>query len=212
LSALEQVSATRWRVLAGIAGPAAFVSAWALLGASRDGYSPVGDPISRLAAVGADTRPLMTAGMVTFGVCVAFHGPALRRHHGRGAAAAASITAGATVAVAAMPLEGWGGSTGHAAAAFVAYGALAGVPAAAAPGLARRGQRAAAAVSLAAAGLVVSALAASVIVDGGSGLWQRVGLTAGDVWLACSAATMLRRPARPGPEDRQRRRGSGVSG
>lgn len=200
MSALEQVSATRRRALAGIAGPAAFVSTWALLGASRDGYSPVDDPISRLAAVGADTRPLMTAGMVTFGVCVAFHGPALRRHHGRSAAAAASITAGATLGVAAMPLEGWGGSTGHAAAAFVAYGALAGVPAATAPGLARRGQRAAAAVSLAIAGLVVSALAASVIVDSGSGLWQRVGLTAGDVWLACSAATMLR--GRRGPDPR----------
>ena len=47
------MSAPRWRAFAGIAGPATFIAAWSVLGATRSGYSPVHDPISRLAAVEA---------------------------------------------------------------------------------------------------------------------------------------------------------------
>ena len=58
------------KVVAGVVGPSAFVAAWAIAGARRDGYSPVDDAISRLAEVGASSRPVMNAGFVTFGVAV----------------------------------------------------------------------------------------------------------------------------------------------
>jgi hypothetical protein len=41
------------------------------------GYSPVQESISRLAAVGAPKRRLMTAGFVCFGVAVPAYGVAL---------------------------------------------------------------------------------------------------------------------------------------
>ena len=59
-------------------GPAAFVAAWAVSGATTDGYSPVHDAISDLAAVGAPTRVAMTAGFVVFGVGLIAFGFALR--------------------------------------------------------------------------------------------------------------------------------------
>ena len=62
----------------GIVGPAAFVSAWLVGGAMRRGYMPVDAGISRLAAVGAPTRPLMMAGFVGFGVGVPVYAVALR--------------------------------------------------------------------------------------------------------------------------------------
>ena len=42
--------------LGGMVGPAAFVGAWAVLGARLPGYDPTQDAISRLAADGAPTR------------------------------------------------------------------------------------------------------------------------------------------------------------
>src|SRR5258708_7519274 len=63
----------------GLIGPAAFVGAWALGGALKEGYSPTNDAISRLAAIGASTRPLMTSGFVCFGIAVPAYALALRR-------------------------------------------------------------------------------------------------------------------------------------
>ena len=56
------MTSRRRRLLAagGVAGPAAFIGAWVAGGIRAKGYDPLVDPISRLAASGAATRPLMT--------------------------------------------------------------------------------------------------------------------------------------------------------
>ena len=45
----------RARALGGVVGPGVFIATWAVLGARAEGYSPVQDPISRLAATDAST-------------------------------------------------------------------------------------------------------------------------------------------------------------
>ena len=52
--------------MGGIVGPAAFIGAWVAGTVVLDGYSPITDAISRLAAVGADTRWLMSTGFLAF--------------------------------------------------------------------------------------------------------------------------------------------------
>jgi len=169
--------------IAGVAGPVAFVGAWAVSGAVTDGYSPARDAISDLAALGAPTRPWMTAGMVAFGVAM----PVFARLLPRPAARAAIAAGVGTLAVAALPLDPGTEVPAHAVAAGASYLALAGVPAFAGN----------APVALAALGL----LGASVVVDGASGLLQRAGLTLVDVWIVQRAL----RPC-PAPEGMPRQR------
>ena len=57
-----------------IAGPVAFVTAWAALGAGAGGYDPARDAISRLAALGAPTRPAMTAGLLALAAGMGLYG------------------------------------------------------------------------------------------------------------------------------------------
>ena len=92
--------------LTGVAGPLAFISAWTLgaVGTGMD-YSSIDDAISRLAAMGADTRWLMTAGFVVFGISLPVFGGALRRTLTGGAWLAAVLTGLATLGVAATPLD-----------------------------------------------------------------------------------------------------------
>ena len=101
----------RDRVLAagGVVGPVAFVAAWTVCGAVTDGYSPVQDAISDLAAVGAPTRVAMTAGFVVFGIGVIAFGFALRAALHSRAWIAAIGTGACTIGVAATPLGGWSG-------------------------------------------------------------------------------------------------------
>src|SRR5216684_8341678 len=61
-------SVTRWLALGGVVGPAVFVADWAILGIVRPQYSPIHDAISRLAELGASTRPAMTAGFIVDGL------------------------------------------------------------------------------------------------------------------------------------------------
>ncbi len=89
----------------GIIGPAAFIGAWALGGAITSGYSPVEDAISRLAAVHAETRPLMTAGFVIFGVGLPVYACALRDALAGPAWCTAAAAGIATLLVAAAPLD-----------------------------------------------------------------------------------------------------------
>ena len=116
------------RTWAGVAGPVVFITAWSALGARRSGYDPVHDPISRLAAVGTSTRPAMTAGFVAFTAGVGAYAPVLRANYGAATGRAATLTAAATLGVAALPLDGPGGDQAHAVAAFAAYATLAAVP------------------------------------------------------------------------------------
>ena len=135
------------------------------------GYSPIDDPISRLAEVGTSTRPLMTAGFVTFGVAVpAF---ALTDRHALGApATAALVVAGlGTLGVAATPLHPVDDVPLHAVAAIAGYVGLA-----AAPMLSRSDRS----VPL---GVVSALCLAATGLGPAHGLLQRTGLTIVDAWI-----------------------------
>jgi len=168
------------------AGPLVFVSAWAVGGARTPGYSPVHDAISRIAAVGAPERRLMTAGFLAYGAFAllgasGIGGSVVARIRG-----ALVVNAAATVAVGLLPLDrSNGGDTLHAVAATVGYVSLAVIPAVAARPLARAGRRPAAAASIGAAVVIAACLVATTVTDA-SGLAQRIGLTTGDAWLVAA--------------------------
>ena len=193
---------TRRRLLAvgGVAGPAAFVGAWAVLGATRQDYSPAHDAISRLAALGAPTRTAMTVGLVGYGVGVVVYAVALRDAVRGWAWAAAALSGAATFGVAAFPLGPPGNDIAHGTFATTAYAAVAATPLlAAGPMSARSGpgwgpmSRAAAALS---AGLLLGTTAGPW-----TGLFQRLGLTVADLWIVASAVDLLRHRAPSGPEE-----------
>jgi hypothetical protein len=170
-----------------VIGPAVFVAAWTVGGVVTEGYSPVDDAISRLAAVGAPSRPLMTAGFLGFGVGMAAFATGLRTSLA-GPAWLAALAAGAcTAGVAAVPLDaGYDGL--HGALAGAGYAALVAVPATAARPLGRRGT-----VAVVVALIAGACLLASVVVDGPNGLFQRLGLTLLDAWVAVIALRLWRR-------------------
>ncbi len=184
-----------WRGVAwcGAIGPAAFISAWALGGAitSRD-YSPVEDTISQLAAVGAPTRPLMTAGMIVFGVALPVYAGAMRRSLPGRAWIAAATTGVATLGVAAAPLDHSDLVDGlHVVAAGAGYVTLAIIPLLARTALIAAGHHRLAAFGLATAAVAAVALPTSLAVSQ-TGLFQRIGLTAGDLFLIASVPVVVK--------------------
>jgi len=185
--------AVKRAALGGLIGPAGFVGAWAAGGAIKRGYSPVNDAISRLAAIGASTRPLMSGGFVCFGLAVPVYGLALKQALPGRAWMTAVATGAATLGVAAFPLGV--SSTGdvvHGCWATAGYVTLAATPLLAAKPLAAAGQRWAARASVA-TGVASGLCLAATVFGPAHGFWQRAGLTIGDVWLAASAAAMLSR-------------------
>jgi hypothetical membrane protein len=171
-------------------GPLAFVGSWALAGASTAGYSTVDDAISDLAAVGAPTRAAMTAGFVVFGLGVVAFGAALRDALDGRAGLACVVTATCTLGVAATPLGGWSGDTVHAVFAGLGYASLAAAPLLAARPFARRGRHGWARASRVAAIASALCLVASTL-GPAHGLWQRLGLSVGDVWIVVTALALL---------------------
>jgi hypothetical protein len=97
----------------------------------------------------------------------------------------------ATLGVAAFPLDGWAGDTAHGVAAGIGYVTLAATPLLAAGPLADLGHRRAALASriLGVASLVC--LGATML-DNHAGLFQRLGLILGDLWLVAAAVGILR--------------------
>ncbi len=176
--------------LGGIVGPAAFIGSWAVLGARLPGYDPTQDAISRLAAEGAPDQAWMTAGFVAFGVGVPLFGLVLRDELDGPAWATAIATGLATLGVAALPLDGWAGDVPHGVAATIGYLTLAATPLLAAGPLARLGRRPAALASRVVGMAALVALALTTV-DEHSGLFQRIGLTLGDLWLMVAAAGVL---------------------
>lgn len=184
----------------GVAGPASFVGAWLVGGLVAAGYDPLVDAISQLAREGAPTQPLMTAGLLAFGVLVpvwartlgaALDSPALRR--------VVTYAGLATLGVAALPLTRDPGGTQdalHAVAAGTGYVAMALTPLIAAPLLHRAGHARAAALSVAAGVVSTGALVGTLLIgEGGqvgSGGLQRLGLTVVDVWHVVAAGWVLR--------------------
>lgn len=187
------MSRTRpWLALGGIAGPVAFVAAWSILGAGRSGYSPVQDPISELAEVGAPSRAAMTAGLVAFGAGVGAYAPALHAALPGGAGPAVAASAAASLGIALFPLGTDLGDGPHAAAAAVAYLSLAATPVLGARTLIVRGKRRDAYLSIAAGIMIGVSLLASVLASQGVGLAQRIGLTVADVWIVATASAIIR--------------------
>ena len=182
---------TRWLAIGGIAGPAAFVGAW-VVGATRiPGYSMVDDAISRLAAVHAPTRVLMTGGFVGFSVGVGAFSVALRDRLPGRAWMVAATTAAATLGVAAFPLDHSSTvDTLHGAWATLGYVSLAATPLLAAGPLRAGGFPRAAVASRGVAAFSAACLAGTVA-GPAHGLFQRRGLSATDVWLAVAACAIL---------------------
>ena len=177
-------SAQRATAAAGVVGPAAFIGAWALGGVLLEGYSPVEDAISRLAARGADTAPLMTGGFVVFGLSMVAFSRFVRDAIGTFPALSVAATGLATLGVAATPLD-TGVDGLHGVFAFFGYATLAAAPLLAAPALRGRWRLG----SVIAGGLTAASLAATVL-GPANGLFQRTGLTIGDAWLAAVALGM----------------------
>ena len=171
-----------------IAGPVAFVTAWASLGAGAGGYDPTRDAISRLAALGAPTRPAMTAGLLALATGMGLYGVALRLcpPPGRrpGPAWLLPVANGVvTLAVAALPLGGRVDAA-HGVAATLGYVTLAAIPAVV-------GRRR---LSLGIGLLSGLCLLLTVLADDRDGLFQRLGLTIAQAWVVVSALALLRSP------------------
>lgn len=186
-------SSVRWRTVGGIGGPLAFVAAWGFLGHSRNGYSPIDDPISQLAAIDASSRWAMTAGFLAFGTGVSLYATEVRAVLPGGAGVAALTSGVATIGIAVTPLGSSLGGAAHATCAGVAYAALAATPVLGGRSLASQGHLAASRASTVAGIASGVALLASAFSSPRSGLFQRVGLTVGDAWIVVSACQMLRR-------------------
>lgn len=175
----------------GVVGPLAFIGAWTVAGlATSQPYSPIDDAISRLAAIGSDVRLLMTTGMVVFGIAIVLYAQALRSAVRSRSWIGATVTGLATIAVAALPLDHSDAVDDlHGVAAGVGYVSLALVPLLAVRPLIAAGQR-----QLGLAGGVLGAISAialpiSLAVDA-NGLFQRIGLTASDLWIVASVPTI----------------------
>ena len=158
----------------------AFVTAWAALGAGAGGYDPTRDAISRLAALGAPTRPAMTAGLLALAAGMGLYGVALRPRSVWALPVANGVL---TLAVAALPLGGrFDGA--HGIAAALGYVTLAAIPAVV-------GRRP---LSVAIALVSALCLVLTVLADDRDGLFQRLGLTVAQAWVAVSALGLLRSP------------------
>jgi len=186
--------------LGGVVGPVGFVGGWLAAGtATSIDYSPVHDAISRLAAVGSDTRVLMSAGFVAFGIGLPVYASALRRCVPGPAWITATMTGLATLGVAVTPLDRSSAFDAvHAACAAFGYLTLAATPILAARPLMQLGH-----TGLSRLGLGVGAVASVSLALSATalptGLFQRLGLTAGDVWIVATAVAMAggRLPMQP---------------
>ena len=181
----------RLAALGGVIGPAAFIGGWTVSAAiTSDAYSSIDDAISRLAAVGADSRPVMNAGFIGFGIGLPVYAVALRRAIGGRAWVTATAAGIATLAVAATPLDRSSAiDTAHAVAAGIGYIALAATPLLAARPLLRQGHRGLAGLGVAAGAVSgISLILASSSLP--TGFFQRLGLTAADLWIVASAVAI----------------------
>ncbi len=180
----------------GVVGPAGFVAAWVWAGATTKGYSPVHAAISRLAALGAPDRVVMTAGFVCFGLGVSAYSFALRVGLPGRSWVCAATTGIATLCVAAVPLNTSRFlDTVHGGFATVGYISLALTPLFAARSLGAAGFEREATASIVLGVLCGGCLAATAL-GPAHGLFQRLGLTVGDLWLVASAIAMYGRGSR----------------
>ncbi|WP_421119388.1 DUF998 domain-containing protein [Aquihabitans daechungensis] len=186
------VTARPWSALGLVAGPAAFIGGWLVGGARTPDYSPVNDAISRIAAVGASERALMTAAFVTYGASVIVGSTALRTSPLRRCWSIAAVNGAATIAVAALPLEHSSTmDTWHGVAAGIGYVSITVLQLASAKPLRATGHDRAAALALAGGVTSGLCLVATTVTDA-NGFFQRLGLTVGDVWLVATGIALFR--------------------
>ena len=176
----------------GVAGPVGFVATWVAAGASTAGYSPVSDPISRLAAMGASHRRAMTVGFLWFGVAVPLYAVLARRELPGRSWIAAALSGVGTIGIALTPLDHSEGlNRAHVVAAGATYVSLVMTPLLAVRPLEAEGRHRAAQASAIVVAVSAVCLAATGIVRA-EGLFQRLGLTVVDVWIVASAIGVLR--------------------
>lgn len=174
--------------IGGIVGPGAFVTAWVIGAFTNDRQlSVVDDAISQLAHVESNTRWLMTAGFVTFGLGVGCFAVSVRSTLGVSTSALLGATAASTLAVASLPL----GTSDvvdrlHGIAAAAGYVTLVGAPLAARRPLQRFGASRLADAGVIAATVAAVSLAASLVTPA-TGAFQRIGLTVVDAWIVTVA-------------------------
>ena len=177
--------------LGGVVGPSAFIAAWALGAFTNDRQlSAIDDAISQLAHVESNTRWLMTAGFVTFGVGVGLFAVSVRTTLGATTSAFLGATAASTLAVALLPL---GGSDTvdqlHGMAAAAGYVTLVAAPLAARSSLRRLGAHRLASAGVAATAVAAVSLGASLALPA-TGAFQRLGLTVVDAWIIATATLL----------------------
>lgn len=171
-----------------ILGPAAFISAWAIGGAGTPGYSAVSDAISRLAAVGAETKTLMDSGLLTYAIAVPIAAFGLRKTIGTASAVALGLNGLLTFGVLAAPLDRSDSvDQVHAVFAGSAYLALTAAILLSAGKLKPRWLRRA---TLVAGAITAVALGATALTEW-SGFFQRLGLTTGDAWMITLSVMVL---------------------
>lgn len=123
----------RWALLSAAGAPLFLIGGWTLAQAAQpDGFDPVRQTISALAAADADQRWIMTVGLAGLGIChlATALGLVVAAPAGRGLLALGGL---ATLVLVAFPQHPGGGSTTHVVAAGVAFVALAVWPALAVP-------------------------------------------------------------------------------
>ena len=191
LDPARQSSTLRRLALGGVVGPSAFIAAWALGAFTNDRQlSAIDDAISQLAHVESNTRWLMTAGFVTFGVGVGLFAVSVRTTLGATTSAFLGATAASTLTVALLPL-GVSDTVDqlHGIAAAAGYVTLGAAPLAARRSLRRLGAHRLASAGVAAAAVAAVSLGASLALPA-TGAFQRLGLTVVDAWII-STATLL---------------------
>lgn len=175
-----------------VAAPVAFIGGWVIGGARTPDYSPINDAISRIAAVGAPNRDLMTTAFVAYGASVIVGSTALRTSPLRRCWSLAAVNGAATIAVAALPLgHSAAMDTWHGVAAGVGYVSIAALQLASAKPLRETGHDRAAALAVAGGAVTGAALVATTVTDA-NGFFQRLGLTVGDVWLVATGIALFR--------------------
>lgn len=183
---------TRRCALGGIVGPVAFVGTWSISGLVKARYSALHDPISELAAVHASTRIAMSTAFVVFAIGMCFYAWALRSGPAGPAWVTAATSGIATIGVATFPLHHSASVDRlHGVFAGTGYVTLAATALLSAAYLSRLGVHSWAGVAGVAGGVCAISLALT-LVGSYEGLFQRVGLTAGDVWVVASAIALFR--------------------
>ncbi|WP_433318141.1 DUF998 domain-containing protein [Micromonospora sp. CA-269861] len=198
----------RWALLSAGGAPLFLVGGWTVAQAAQaDGFDPVRQTISALAATGADHRWIMTIALALLALChlTTALGLVSAAPAGRGLLALGGL---ATVVVAAFPQNPTGDSTTHAVAAGVSFGALAvwpalAVPRRAAPSRDREHRHPSArvrGVALAAAAVLLGLVGWFAVEFFSDGAW--IGLTerlaaAAEAGVPLAAVLVSRR--RPGP-------------